>query len=103
MVDMFIQLCDQVKIPVAMEKKEWATTRITFLGIELDGVSHLLHIPEPKRTKALNWVKWLRSKSRATVRELQQLAGMLNFLHKAVHPGRASTRRMYGKFSHIMD
>ena len=86
-----------------MNKTEWACPRVVFLGILLDGVSHVLRIPEDKRTKALNWVRWLQAKKRATVRELQQLAGMLNFLHRAIYPGRAFTRRMYAKFAHIMD
>ena len=42
-------------------------------------------------------------KKSATVRELQGLAGLLNFLHRAIVPGRAFTRRMYAKFSHIID
>ena len=33
------------------------------------------------------------------VKELQQLAGLLNFLCRAIFPGRAFTRRMYAQFS----
>ena len=35
--------------------------------------------------------------------ELHTLCGFLNFLNKAVFPGRTFTRRMYSKFSGIMD
>ena len=33
------------------------------------------------------------------MKELQNLSGYLNFLHKAIVPGRTFTRRMYAKFS----
>ena len=59
----------------------------------------MIRIPEEKRIKALNQIQWILSKKKATVRELQQLAGTLNFLCKAIHPGRVFVRRMYAKFT----
>ena len=38
-------------------------------------------------------------KNKATVHELQQLCGFLNFLNRAIFPGRAFTRIMYSKFA----
>ena len=49
--------------------------------------------------KALNALNLMLSKKKATVHELQQLSGFLNFLSRALFPGRAFTRRMYAKFS----
>ena len=103
MLTTFIEMCADICFPVAMDKTEYATSQIVFLGIILDGVRHLLVIPEEKRIKALNLLLWIESKPKTTVRSLQQLAGILNFLHKAIVPGRVFTRRMYSKFSHIMD
>ena len=34
--------------------------------------------------------------------ELQSCAGLLNFLNKAIHPGRAFTQHMYAKFSQVV-
>ena len=42
-------------------------------------------------------------KRKATVDELQKLSGFLNFLNKAIVPGRAFTRRMYAKFALIIN
>ena len=42
-------------------------------------------------------------KKKATVKQLQQLCGLLNFLGKAIFPGRSFTRRMYAKFSEIVN
>ena len=42
------------------------------------------------------------NKKKATVKQLQSLAGVLNFLNRAIHPGHVFTRRMYAKFSHVV-
>ena len=42
-------------------------------------------------------------KKKATVKELQCLCGYLNFIGKAVFPGRTFTRRMYAKFSSVIN
>ena len=73
--------------------------RTTFLGIEVDGEEHVLRVPKEKSVRAENMIKNIMSKRKATVNELQQLAGFLNFLNKAIVPGRAFTRRMYAKFN----
>ena len=36
------------------------------------------------------------------MRELQELCGFLNFLNKAIYPGRVFTRRMYAQYSKIV-
>ena len=59
-------------------------------------------VPEDKRIKALNQVSLMIHKRKAMVLELQSLAGLLNFINRAVIPGRAFTRRMYSKFSKIL-
>ena len=65
----------------------------------MDGKRHLLAVPEQKITKAINIISRILSKKKATVKELQSMTGLLNFLNRAIVPGRAFTRRMYAKFS----
>ena len=98
-VRFFLNLCEKLGIPVALEKTEWARTEIVFLGILLDGKRKVLDIPEDKRTKALGWLNHLLGKKSCTVKELEKFTGILNFLTRAVVPGRTFTRRMYAKFS----
>ena len=38
-------------------------------------------------------------KKKATIKELQKLAGHLNFINRTIVPGRVFTRHMYVKFS----
>ena len=44
-------------------------------------------------------VQKFKDKKKATIKQLQKLAGHLNFINRAVVPGRAFTKRMYAKFS----
>ena len=95
LVRSFLHLCEEIGCPVALEKTEWACSTMVFLGILLDGTSHRLCIPVEKKLKAVNQINWILGKKKATVKEIQCLTGLLNFLNKALIPGRAFTRRMY--------
>ena len=99
MVVIFLDICQQIRFPVSLDKTEWSTMQIIFLGMLLDGRLHTLSISNQRRELVLNMVKKFADKRKATIKELQQLAGHLNFVNKAVVPGRAFTRRMYSKFS----
>ena len=99
----FLQLCDQIRLPISMEKTEWATPLLVFLGILLNGVTLSLSLPLQKRLKAISLLEIFLDKKKATVRELQQLCGYLNFLCRAIIPGRTFTRRMYAKFSPMIN
>ena len=87
LIQQFLDLCSQVGIPIAMEKTEWATQLVMFLGILLNGIHFTLSVPEEKRVKAVELLQIFRQKRSTTVKELQALCGYLNFLCRAVHPG----------------
>ena len=93
MTDYFLAACKSLGVPIAMEKMEWTTDVITFLGLLLNGCNFMVSIQEEKRVKAVNELNLLLSKKKVTVKQLQQLAGLLNFLTKAIYHGRAFTRR----------
>ena len=99
LMKMFLKLCQQIGVPVVMEKTESATTLIVFLGILLDGISHTLGIPQEKKDHAITELQGMLDRKKAMVKQLQALTELLNFLCRAIHPGRAFTRCMYVKFS----
>ena len=82
-----------------LRKPSLQTVKWFFLGILLDGVSHRLCVPIDKKYKALNLVRWMLSRKKVTIKQVQSLTGLLNFLNRALVPGRAFTRRMYSKLS----
>ena len=97
-IQRFLDLCSGLNIPVADDKTEWGCEVIVFLGILLDGRTYRLGVPLNKREKAIKLLKLMLDKKKATVKQLQALCGYLNFLGKAIFPGRTFTRRMYAKF-----
>ena len=98
-VNTFLEICAEIGIPIADEKTVWASTSITFLGMLLQGISWTISIPDEKITRTVNLLQEICSKQKAMIKMLQKLAGLLNFLGRAIFPGRAFTRRMYAKFS----
>ena len=74
---MLLAIFDYLDIPVAVEKTEGPTTRLIFLGIELDTEEMTLHLPEKKLRKLQALIaEWLGRKS-CRKRDLQSLAGKL--------------------------
>ena len=89
----FLEVCSQIGVPVADEKTEWATQLIQFPGVLLDGYHFKLYIPEEKRIRACNALKKMMSCRKTTVKEIQQLTGLLNFLSRVIYLGREFTRQ----------
>ena len=103
MIAQFVQLCEELGIPVSMEKTEWGSELMIFLGILLDGYNLVLALPEEKQKAAIELLEDIITKKKTTVKQLQKLCGFLNFIGRAVVPGRAFTRRMYAKNSEIIN
>ena len=99
LIEQFLLLSRMIGLPINMSKTEWATQIIVFLGILLNGVSLTISVPEDKRRKAVDLLENLIAAKRTTVKQLQVLCGYLNFLCRAVYPGRAFLRQMYAKYT----
>ena len=93
----FLEVCRQINFPVSLEKTVWGTTLLTFLGLLIDSVNQLICIPMDKLERAQNMIGYFLNKrnQKVTVLEVQKLAGFLNFLCRAIVPGRAFVRRLY--------
>ena len=94
---LFLRICSNINFPVSMDKTVWGTTQISFLGLMIDTVLQVVRLPLDKLTKAISMLDFVLTKrnKKITLRQLQQLCGYLNFIGKAVVPGRAFTRRIY--------
>ena len=80
-----------------MEKTEWGTTLIVFLGTLIDARNRIVSIPAQKIEKAVPLISEVLCKKnrKLTVKQLQKICGFLNFLGHAIVPGRAFTRCLY--------
>ena len=72
-----------------------ATQKLVFLGIMLDGRLRTLSLPLDKKEKAKYMLELCIKNKKATVKQIQSLTGLLNFLNRVIVPGRAFTRRLY--------
>ena len=80
MVQVFLKVCDQIKFPVLLDKTEWATPFLTFLGVLLDGINMRLSISDERQREILQMLQKFTNKKKSTVKDLQRLTGHLNFL-----------------------
>ena len=87
---------------MSSDKTIWGTTLITFLGFLIDSAHQTISIPADKVARALVSVQSILAKKKVTVKAIQKLCGFLNFLCRAVVPGRAFTRRLYALYSPSM-
>lgn len=100
-VQQFMEICDSISFPVSLDKTEWATQLIVFLGILLNAIKGVVQVPWEKKIKAEAQLAQVIEAKKIKVIDLQRLTGLLNFLCKAIFPGRAFTRRMYAKFKSL--
>ena len=96
-VQVFLDVCQEIKFPVAIEKTFWASSLLTFLGLLIDMQRQLILLPVEKLNKAKNWVEYFLNKrnKKATLLEFQKLCGILNFVCRCIIPGRVFVRRLY--------
>ena len=101
LVRTFIEICEYIGVPIASDKIKWASLQAKFLGVMINGEKdcHYLQVPQDKKNKALHLLQTIIGKRTATVKEIQELTGLLNFLAKIIIPGRLFTRRMYAKMN----
>ena len=97
----FLQVCEEINFPVAMDKTFWGTPVLIFLGLLLDAERQLVCVPAEKIAKAMEMINYFtdRKNKKVTVHQLQQLCGYLNFLCRCIIPGRAFMTRLYSHFT----
>jgi hypothetical protein len=93
-LELFLEICDKVGIPMVVEKTETGTVLI-FMGITLDTIKMESRLPEDKVERCTTLLKDFQKRVKVSVRELQSLAGLLNFACSVIVPGRAFLQRLF--------
>lgn len=93
-LNLFVQLCGFLSVPLAPEKTCGPSTMLSFAGVELDTVLFEARLPLDKVTKCLNIISDFLSRKKVCLKEIQSLVGLLNFACSVVCPGRAFLRRL---------
>ena len=94
-LNLFLDLCEEVKVPVAKNKTEGPVQILTFLGLEIDTIKEEIRLPSDKLSKCYALIDELLCRKKCTLRELQVILGLLNFTCQVIIPGRAFLRRLY--------
>lgn len=93
-MDTFIGICDHLAVPLASEKTEGPTSKLCFLGLEIDSVDMSVKMPVSKIIELRSKITLVLNRSKVTLQEMQSLIGSLSFACRAVKPGRAFIRRL---------
>ena len=93
-LDTICQACADLGVPLAMDKLEGPSTRLTFLGIEVDMGEGVLRLPQDKLARLRAALGRWSDRRSCTKRELQSLIGTLQHACRVVRPGRAFLRQM---------
>ena len=97
MMKIFLDICEEIRCPISKEKTVWSTQLIVFLGVLLNGLLSIISLPQEKKLKVVTLLRTAIQNKKVTIKFVQQLMRMLNFLNKAIVPGRAFTWGMYQK------
>ena len=103
----FLALCSQLGVPLKQEKLVLPSTKMTFLGINLDAETQIASIPQDKLDALLTslrlHLKFYRDRTPVTKRALLSLIGKLSFATKVIPAGRIFLRRLLDTAHSITD
>jgi hypothetical protein len=85
------------KLGIVLHPTKWEapTTRLTFLGIGIDSERMVVFVPEAKRAKANGLLATILGSRRASVHQMQELTGLLQFLTVAIPEGKLMLRAAF--------
>ena len=94
-LSLFQTICLDIGVPLAPEKTVGPSQVMEFAGILLDTLDMSASLPQDKVTKFTSCLNDLYHSKSATLKQIQSLAGMLNFACGVIAPARAFSRRLY--------
>ena len=87
-LQIILDVCKELGVTVATEKCEGPTTRIVFLGIEIDSERLEMRLPTDKLERLKETIRSWRGCKACSKRELLSLIGQLSHACKVVKPGK---------------
>ena len=93
------QVAQEIGLPLAEDKFFGPAQVLEFLGLTIDSIRMAVAIPSDKVNSILQDIQVVIHAKKCRVKQLQALAGRLNFITKAVPHGHPFSRRIYDMFS----
>ena len=95
LMNTFMNVCDELGVPIAENKTVGPSNIITFLGFIIDTVLMMVRIPEEKLQKLRNLLQPLLYKKKVSLKDLESLTGLMAYYSRAIPSSRAFIRRFY--------
>jgi hypothetical protein len=89
-----VSLLRRLGFSISYDKMEGPSQQVTFLGIGIDSVTYSLELNADKLKLFQHMLMQFSQRKRASLRQLQQLAGRLNWASQVVKGGRTYLRRI---------
>ena len=90
-------------IQEAVDKASAPSSKMIFLGIQVDTVALSLTIPDEKMEEIRSELRKWQTKSKANLKEVQQLAGHLNYAASCIQPARIYMARFLNFLREVRD
>lgn len=90
LMDTFCFVSQELGVPIAENKTEGPTTKLTFLGLEIDTVLMKVRIPEEKLNKLRLGIHYIMDHKNIKLKELESIIGLLAFCARAIPSARAT-------------
>ena len=90
-LEQFLQVCDEIRFPVSLEKTEWGNTVITFLGLLINAEKQRIEIPADKINRAVRLIETMLPKEKSNFERysatlwLSQFPKQMHCSGKSVH------------------
>ena len=93
-LSIFLQICQELGVQIAIDKTVQSTTTLVYLGIEFDTINMVMRLPQDKLAALKQLITSTLDCKKVELRQLQSLIGSLNFTCRVVASGRAFCRRL---------
>ena len=93
-LDLILGMCEDLGVPLALDKLEGPSDCIIFLGIEINTAAGILRLPADKLAHLRTVLQQWSSRRACERRELESLIGTLQHACRVIKPGRSFLRQM---------
>ncbi len=102
-LDRIMSVCEQLGVPLALEKLADPTTCLEFLGIEIDTGEGVLRLPADKLSRLQDALRRWGRRRACRRKQLERLIGVMQYAATVIKPGRTFLtllpRRIFRKLS----
>ena len=94
-LELFVSICKDIGVPLAPDKTVGPSKILDFAGIRLDTIDMAASLPPDKVSKFTSAIDSMIPARSVKLKQIQSLAGMLNFACGVIAPARAFSRRLH--------